>query len=294
MTKTILKNKNTIFKMTGTMLKIIAMLFMLMDHIWAFIPNTPVFFHWIGRLSAPIFIYCCILGFVNTKNINKYIMRLYTFSLVMGVVNYILNINYNFIRTLFLVSVALFIIEKFKNEDKGAKFYLTFFIAWQIITSIIITFLIFNTDLSEKSLYMITTILFNIFNLDGGILFIFLGVAMFVFRDSDKKTLISFILITGVFILLFNSNLLPKISYVLKLRGTYAAIFNSVFNILFSAHPSNANADLLYGNSQWMMIFSLIFIFMYNGEKGKGFKYLFYIFYPLHIIILFLIQAIIF
>lgn len=141
---------------------------------------------------------------------------------------------------------------------------------------------------------MITTILFNIFNLEGGILFVFLGVAMFIFKDSDKKTFISFILITCVFILLFNSNFLPRVSNLLRLRGKYAAIFNSVFNILFTAHPSAANADLLYENSQWMMIFSLIFIFMYNGEKGKGLKYLFHIFYPLHIVILFVIESIIF
>ncbi|MDR2415556.1 MAG: conjugal transfer protein TraX [Candidatus Peribacteria bacterium] len=34
---------------------------------------------------------------------------------------------------------------------------------------------------------------------------------------------------------------------------------------------------------QRMMIFSAIPILLYNGEKGKGRKYLFYVFYPLHI-----------
>jgi hypothetical protein len=294
MTNTILKRRNTTFKMTSTMLKIFAMLFMLFDHIWIFIPNIPYFFHWIGRLSAPIFIYCCVLGFINTKDKKKYIIRLYVFSLIIGIENYLLDINFNFIRTLFLTSIILFIVEKLKCREKNSKLYLFLFIFWQIITSLLITFLVFNSNLTEKSLYMIVTVLFNIFNLDGGILFILLGVAMFVFKDSNEKLLISFILITCIFVALFNTNLLSRVSSLLGLRGKYAAIFNSIFNLLFQAHPSVANADLFYGNPQWMMIFSLIFIFMYNGEKGKGFKYLFYIFYPLHIAILFFMQSILF
>lgn len=280
--------------MTSTMLKVFAMLFMLFDHIWILIPNIPYCFHWIGRLSAPIFIYCCVLGFINTKDKKKYIIRLYVFSLIMGIENYLLDINFNFIRTLFLISTILFIVEKLKCKEKNSKLYLFLFIFWQIITSILITFLVFNTNLTEKSLYMIVTVLFNIFNLDGGILFILLGVAMFAFKDSNGKLLISFISITCIFVVLFNTNLLPRVSSLLGLRGKYAATFNSIFNLLFQSHPSIANADLLYGNPQWMMIFSLIFIFMYNGEKGKGFKYLFYIFYPLHIAILFFIQSILF
>lgn len=48
---------------------------------------------------------------------------------------------------------------------------------------------------------------------------------------------------------------------------------------------------LTSGNSQWVMVFSLIFIALYNGEKGRHLnKYFFYIFYPAHIWLLFLIS----
>ena len=34
----------------------------------------------------------------------------------------------------------------------------------------------------------------------------------------------------------------------------------------------SVTSDLLFGNPQWMMIFSLFFILLYNGKKEKGLK----------------------
>ena len=44
--------------------------------------------------------------------------------------------------------------------------------------------------------------------------------------------------------------------------------------------------DLFYQNYQWLMVLSLPFILCYNGEKGRGLKRLFYVFYPAHVFIL--------
>lgn len=50
---------------------------------------------------------------------------------------------------------------------------------------------------------------------------------------------------------------------------------------------------LLIPNIQWMQVFSLPFILMYNGKRGPNIKKFFYIFYPVHIWGLFLISQLI-
>ncbi len=51
---------------------------------------------------------------------------------------------------------------------------------------------------------------------------------------------------------------------------------------------------LLYGELKWFALLSLPLLFLYNGERGKAkLKYVFYIFYPAHLAILYLISLLI-
>ena len=42
---------------------------------------------------------------------------------------------------------------------------------------------------------------------------------------------------------------------------------------------------------QWMMVFAAIPMYFYNGERGSGNKNFFYIFYPAHIYLLWILAS---
>ena len=284
--------------MTTTALKILAMVTMLIDHIASFIPGTPYYLHWIGRISAPIFMYCCIIGYEKTENKLKYMLRLYILNLVMGIMSGFLDIKYNFVRTILVIVIVIFIIDKFKNRDADAKKILLSFIVVQIL---FFMFLILTEYLMGKQFRKLVFVILpvaqaffvSIIMLDGGLFFVIFGVIMHIFNKNKKSFSISYIAVTILCILIYNTNITRRVFDVIDrlIYGIYP-ILAFISEIFLGVNPAFMKTDLLYGDPQWMMIVSLPFILMYNGEKGKGLKYLFYFFYPAHIIILYFIGKI--
>lgn len=74
-------------------------------------------------------------------------------------------------------------------------------------------------------------------------------------------------------------------------KNNKAMIFVSVlvFNILIIAF-STAPLNSAWRYIELFSILSVLIIFSYNNKKGKNLKYLFYIFYPAHLLILFAIS----
>ena len=72
----------------SNMIKVIAIIAMTIDHItWLLFPGyptdaLPIILHLIGRLTCPIMCYFIAEGYHYTKNINKYTLRLFAFSLI--------------------------------------------------------------------------------------------------------------------------------------------------------------------------------------------------------------------
>jgi len=77
---------------TSMSLHIMAMVFMLCDHLWATIVPGNDWLTCVGRLAFPIFAFMIVEGYFHTHNLKKYVMRLLTwaviseipFNLVMG------------------------------------------------------------------------------------------------------------------------------------------------------------------------------------------------------------------
>lgn len=93
------------------------------------------------------------------------------------------------------------------------------------------------------------------------------------------------------------SLLLPNIMTV---EGGYALVLLGVLFYIFREHRSLQVAALFClsvltyladGGIQWLMCLAAIPMVLYNGERGSGMKKFFYVFYPAHIGILYLLSS---
>jgi hypothetical protein len=250
--------------MTTTMLKIFALIFMFLDHTAEFIPGAPIWLNWIGRISAPIFFFCMVWGFNYTSNRKIYLFRMYGFGVIMAIMDFICNNAYqnpycfitnNIFVTLFLIGVVSWIFEIWKKDKRRGNHYIVYFCLYQILSTIIC--INAKKIIDGYGIYeLVGALMGNLLFAEGSILFVFLGVLMY-FNKENKKSIAS-----------------------------VYTIFCTIFFLLISINNFSVKG-LFYENYQWMMIGALPFMYLYNGKKGKGFKYLFYLFYPLHIVALF-------
>lgn len=67
---------------TSTSLHILAMIFMLCDHLWGTIIPGNDWLTCIGRISFPIFAFMIVEGYFHTKNLKKYVIRLLVFAVI--------------------------------------------------------------------------------------------------------------------------------------------------------------------------------------------------------------------
>jgi hypothetical protein len=240
--------------MTTSMLKIIACLLMLIDHLGAALFPEFTILRVIGRLSFPIFAYLIAIGYSKTNSFSKYLNRLMIFAFISQIpfslafggplsiynfsdfLGFVVGAPYPHLNIFFTLTFGLLAIHVWdKEESKLAKIIL--------VLALGMTAEAFHTDYSMYGVAMM--------------------LAFYIFRDSKVNTVISQ---TSVYILFNASQIL---FYIYKFPGT--TINLGWFN-------------------QGLSLLALIFIFMYNGKKGRDLKYFFYAFYPVHLLIIGLIK----
>lgn len=95
-------------KSTSNFLKIIAMLTMLIDHTGAILFPGVLWFRIIGRIAFPLFAYLLVVGFKNTRNVNRYLIRLLIFGLISQLpYQYLAPGRYNVILYFFIALLSL-------------------------------------------------------------------------------------------------------------------------------------------------------------------------------------------
>lgn len=276
--------------MSNFTLKLIALVAMLIDHIGQFIPNMPVWVHWIGRLSAPIFIFCCIYSFKYTTNRNGYLLRLYLAGVIMSILQWQLKIPNNFFRTLFSLTVIIQLLEWYrKKENFGKRFIL--YLLWQFGSIGLIVLLLSTSNLSEYFIgYIVSAVLGSVFYLEGGMVYVVLGTLFWVFRENKVKLAVSFCIFD---VFLFGLTTTSIVSLTMGWMRFHCPILNVPLEIVgylidtvIGLPPVELGGSMWSENYEWMMIGALPILLLYNYKKGYSVKWFFYIFYPVHIVIL--------
>lgn len=74
--------KNRFSGLSSFTLHVLAMAFMLCDHVWAAVLPQYRILTCIGRIAFPIFAFMAVEGYFYTKNLKKYLSRLFLFALI--------------------------------------------------------------------------------------------------------------------------------------------------------------------------------------------------------------------
>lgn len=248
--------------LTSFDLKLIGIILMVFDHIHQmfYFEGVPLWFTMLGRLVAPIFLFLSAEGFYYTRNRKKYMLNLL--------------IGFWICQILFMAVPAILPNSKVEliNTIFGTLF-LGLCAMWVY------------DGFFGKVKYIGKAVL--------GLLFLIVTpfVIMFVMASQDMPLIIKQIFIFFIPSVLTVEGgpifiLLALMFHIFRNKkiGTYLTlVLVSLF--IFISSPQN---------DQWMMVFSLLPIYLYNGEEGRKEKWLFYIFYPLHIIVLYLLSTLIF
>lgn len=109
--------------MNRDILKLSAIIFMLLDHMWATIIPGNQWMTYVGRMAFPIFAFQIAEGFIHTSDFGNYAKRLFIFALVSEIPfnlfygsSYIYPFHQNVMFTLLLGLLAVKAISKFQAE----------------------------------------------------------------------------------------------------------------------------------------------------------------------------------
>lgn len=106
------------------MIKILACITMLIDHIGLLFFPKQILFRIIGRISMPLFAYCIARGIKNTKNVKNYVFRILLIAIV-SQIPYMLMIDYFELNVCFVwVLTVIFIL--LCNNLKNKKIYFVY------------------------------------------------------------------------------------------------------------------------------------------------------------------------
>ena len=237
-------------KLNSNHLKLIAIIAMTIDHIADLIypgmPNNLIsnLCHIIGRITAPIMFFFICEGFYYTKDIKKYITRLFIFAIIS-------HFAYCFA---FGINYIPFATGNIFNQTS---------IMWTLAWSVVALYIVYGNNNFKEWQKWFLIILLNIitFAADWSSIGLMIILSMYGHRKNLNKQM-----------------------------------KNMTFWTIIYALVSYLYVNKTYGIIQLFVIISFPLLKLYNGKKGKlkNMKWLFYIYYPLHLIIIGIIRILIY
>lgn len=259
--------------LSDTSLKEIALALMVLDHIHYFFSFTgavPEWFSMLGRVSAPLFLFCTAEGFAHTHDRRTYLLRLWGMGAGMGLVQFVIGVGLGrradgfypmngILRDLTVACLLWQGIDWLRQRRLGRALALVggVGVLWPAVSLALVAAL---PPAGQLPLYFLSwTVLPNwAFSTDGGVWFILGGVLLYALRGRRKIQVLAWA--AWAFWIDMGS-----VSYLLRMGGGV----------------SLGQAMLL--SYQWMEVFAAPLMLLYNGQRGAGHKQLFYWFYPAHV-----------
>lgn len=230
--------------LSSNILKILAAIFMLIDHTGLIFFPFDMSWRIIGRLAFPIFAFTISEGAKYTKNKTRYFLGIFILALICQIVYYIFdNSLYMCILVTFSISILLIYLmqhcKKLLFDEKSTN----------------------SAKAISIMLFLLATVCVYILNELLTIDYGFIGCLTPVFA--------SFFDFSGI-------NVPEKLR---RLDKNYIRVISLGVALLLLSIDG--------GGIQYFSLFALIPLLLYSGERGRyKMKYFFYLFYPLHLVLL--------
>lgn len=266
----------------------------------AFLRDFDALLRLIGRVSFPIFCFLLVEGFFHTRNVGRYLIRLFIFSIISELpfdyafYGRVYHDSQNVFLTLFIGMLFMYFAEKVLRDPLFFKKMSALAFIPAALTGALSTIrcvsLMFFASMFGIAADFSSPVVMAVMALIGAALGLVIYFILTKKRDVKNKPEIF-----GVLLVLF---ITCALAFVLKTDYSVHGVL-AIAVIWLCRKMGMTNKDgvmkgciLLFAlnYTECTCFFSALLVERYNGEKGKYMKYLYYIFYPAHLTLLFCLR----
>ncbi len=243
--------------MNTSTLKLIGIIAMLLDHIGCIFFQDIYVFQIIGSLAVPIFCYFIAEGYYKTRDVKKYLLRIVGLAII-SQIPFIMTFRLAFGETISMLNTI-----------------------FDLALGLVAIWLYDMAKFKGKFIIIMIAALIGIFaGIDGDYYIVLLIYIFYRYHNNFGKMALWMSVLTGISIFFWPA-------YGMFYGVTHGISLGNFIQGMTT--PEYIEAVSVY-LEQIFYLLALIPIKLYNGERGRNVKLLFYGFYPLHLIVLYAIK----